>query len=381
MIRKLIEQIGLDRIVITGFRIIQVNIDKLKRKKEVVFEDQGNEKYLLDNGDEFSKLKIIDNVWFGTLIAGTKKTKYGKHDYSRMDINIGNQETGNLQNMTVEEYKNKIHHIFSYLYEEYGILAESKEIRIATMEINATFAIKDEFYKYHRALRLMMYNLPDYYLKITEVEKKNKKKSRLESETFYRGNQSMQIKIYDKKRQLQYAKGFTTDNNIMRIEFVLKNAQKIREVFHSNFLNDLTDEKVNDFYIMQFRKLFEKKYLDWRKTNGSRIKQMIISHKNRHCTRWQINLLNECRNFEQTNRIPILLEINDLLEQVKLLEQNRHYNRIEKSILNKCELNDVYLQNDSKKVEEILDTVNRIYQNHKEEMQSERKGAVGGATL
>lgn len=38
---------------------------------------------------------------------------------------------------------------------------------------------------------------------ITEIKKKNKQNISVESETFYRGNSCMQIKIYDKKRHLR----------------------------------------------------------------------------------------------------------------------------------------------------------------------------------
>lgn len=61
---------------------------------------------------------------FGVMCAGTKKTKYMKQDYSRMDIEIGDKTQGNLQNMTVEEYKIKIKCVFQYLYEEYGIVVD-----------------------------------------------------------------------------------------------------------------------------------------------------------------------------------------------------------------------------------------------------------------
>ena len=51
---------------------------------------------------------------FGVMCAGTKKTKYMKQDYSRMDIVIGDKSQGNLQNKTVEEYKDKINRVFQY---------------------------------------------------------------------------------------------------------------------------------------------------------------------------------------------------------------------------------------------------------------------------
>lgn len=362
--RNLIERIGLDRMVIAGFRILHIDFEKLKKHQNVTVEEQGKLTYLLDNGKSFRWLKIIDNKWFGTLTSGTRDNLGMKQDYSRMDITIGNRETGNLQNMTVVEYKERVERIFSYLHEEYGIIVDVSTVKINNLEINCTFIIKQEFYKYHRALRLLMFNLPSYYLKLGDMQGRNHKNTRLESETFYCGNGSMEIKIYDKKRQLQQLRGFVSDDNLMRIEIVLKNSRKIKEVFGTNKLNELTDTMVNQYYITQFHKLFEKRYHLWKIKNGDWLKQAVELHKIQSVRCWQRNLLNECRNYEQMNLVPILLDIDDLLGQIKMLERGGHYKRVEKSILKKCEDDDIYLQKDAEKILEIFDKVNGAYEQY-----------------
>lgn len=265
--------------------------------------------------------------------------------------------------MSIQNYKQRITEIFTYLYEEYGVLIDETDTRISLMEINCTFKINDSFHKYHRALRLLMYLLPDYYKKITEVQKKNSNSVSLETETFYRGNKSMQIKIYDKKRQLEDTIGYEHKNNLLRIEFVLKTSQKIREVFHGNYLKDITDQKINDLYIKEFNRLFAKQYQTWRKENGAMLKALIEEYKKCYSIHWQRNLIQALRNKEQIDRVPVLLEIEDLLEQIKFLDNKGHYKRIERSIINKCLPDDVFLQKDSQKIEEIITKVNRIYSN------------------
>lgn len=86
---------------------MRINFEKLKTRRNVVVEYQEQAGYLLENGVCFSRLKIEDNVQFGMLTAGTKKTKYGERDYAFMDITIGDAETGNLQNITIQEYKER----------------------------------------------------------------------------------------------------------------------------------------------------------------------------------------------------------------------------------------------------------------------------------
>lgn len=213
------------------------------------------------------------------MCAGTKKTKRIKQDYSRMDIVIGNKSQGNLQNMTVAEYQRMIKRIFQYLYEEYGITVNLQNLKFSEMEINCTFELKEEFYKYHRVLRLMMFNLPKSFKKLGQISGINKKAQRLESETFYRGNSSTEVKIYDKKKHLEQTIQFRLEKNIMRIEFILKKSQKIKEVFKSTLVSDLTDEKINQFYYQQFTRLFEKPYRKWQIENGNQLKNMITYHK------------------------------------------------------------------------------------------------------
>lgn len=361
MLKKLVEKIGIDRSEIKGFVIKFIDFTKLRKHRNVDLQEEGEIKHTLEDGNGFVKLRIKDNVWFGTFFVGVRKRNGGYVLDAYMDITIGDKEIGNLNNVSVEEYKNRINLICQYLYEEYGVLVDGSNLRFKKMEINCTFEIREEFYKYHRALGLMMYNLPDTYEKITEIKKKNKKNISVESETFYRGNSCMQIKIYDKKRHLKDIGKCVIDENIMRIEIVLKNSPKIKEVFETTLIREITDDMVTDYYMEQFHKLFQIRYEKWRRDNGKLLRQMIQLQKNKSWKNWQRDMLNECRNLELQNRVPIILEIEDLLEQIKVLEKGGHYSRVEPAILKKCEENDVYLQQDSKKIEEIINKVNLIY--------------------
>ena len=232
------------------------------------------------------------------------------------------------------------------------------------MEINCTFELKEEFYKYHRVLRLMMFNLPKSFRKLGQVSGINKSKQRIEAETFYRGNSSTEVKIYDKKKHLEQTIQFRLEKNMMRIEFILKKSQKIKEVFRSTLVSDLTDEKINKFYYQQFTRLFEKPYRKWQVENGYQLRNMIVNHRNNHKKHWQRNLIQECSNKEQSDQLPLLLDVKDLLTQVKILDKDRHYQRIAKGILEQCSYNDIYLQNDAEKAEEIIGKVKDAYNSY-----------------
>ena len=186
----------------------------------------------------------------------------------------------------------------------------------------------------------------------------------MESETFYRGNSLTEAKIYDKKKQLEQTIQYNTKENIMRIEFILKKSQKIKEVFKSTLVSDLTDKMLNEFYIEQFVKLFEKPYRKWQIENKKRLNSLITYHKQKNKKYWKSNLLRDCSNREQQDQIPLLLDVKDLLLQIKALDKDGHYKRVEKGILEQCDFNDVYLQNDSDKVEEIIIKVHEAYDNY-----------------
>lgn len=343
---------------------MRIDFEKLQQHDNFIVDRDGKHTYLLEDGSSFRWLKIEDYNMFGVMCAGTKKNKCMKQDYSRMDIVVGDKLQGNLQNRTVEEYKDKIKRVFQYLSEEYGISVDLQYLKFSEMEINCTFELEEEFYKYHRVLRLMMVNLPKSFKKMGQVSGVNKKEQCLESETFYRGNASMETKIYDKKKQLKQTIQFVADKNIMRIEFILKKSQKIKEVFKSTLVSDLTDEKINEFYYKQFERLFERPYRKWQIENEKQLNRMIIYHKRKNRKYWKSNLLRECSNKEQKDQIPLLLDIKNLLAQVKVLDKDGHYKRVEKGILKQCSYSDVYLQHDSDKAEEIITKVHEAYDNY-----------------
>lgn len=370
---ELKERIGLDRMVVTNFIIVKLDYRKLESHVNVEVEKKEEGcRYCLSDGKGFSKLKIEDYRRFGVLSAGTSRNKYGMHLYSRMEVTIGEKPTGNLQNMTVMEYKTRIREIFGYLHTEYGVETRWDEVTISLLEINCTFSINAEFYRYHRVFRLMMYNLPAYYKKITEVRNRNQEENRLESETYYRGNDSLQIKLYDKRKQLQETYHYEYGENLLRIEFVLKRAQKVREVFKSNRLKDLTDDKIYSFFWRQFEKLFIKRYISWKRQNESVLKKMILKHKLEYGNQWAGSLLNYCRNQEQQTGIPVLLSIEDLFHILKPMDQYGHFSRTKQSLLRKCGEQDVYLQNDSQKIREIFSKIETIcLANKKEQLQND----------
>lgn len=281
-----------------------------------------------------------------------------------MDIFIKDTSQGNLQNMTALEYKTKVQEIIKYIKNKYGIQIDDTNIKVNEIEINCTFHIEDQFRKYHRVLRLMMYNLPKNFKKLAEYGKVDNKNKRIATETFYRGNDSILLKIYDKTQQLNQKKVCDIQENLMRIEFVLRKSAKIKSVFGSNYLKDITDDKINQYFITQFIKVIENRYRQWEIENKKYLSDMIIQNKLASKKCWKSNLLRECGNREQIDQIPVLLDISHLLLEIKKMDKYGHYLRDKRGVLAQCQHNDVYLQKDGEKVEEIFKKVHEAYEQY-----------------
>ena len=69
-------------------------------------------------------------------------------------------------------------------------------------------------------------------------------------------------------------------------------------------------------------------------------------------------------SVKKYDQLPLLLDVKDLLTQVKILDKDRHYQRIAKGILEQCSYNDIYLQNDAEKAEEIIGKVKDAYNSY-----------------
>lgn len=91
--------------------------------------------------------------------------------------------------------------------------------------------------------------------------------------------------------------------------------------------------------------------------------KLILSSKKENCRNWNNNLLRECGNKEQTDQIPVLLDMDDLLLEIKAMDKNRHYSRDREKLLAQCKHHSVYLQNDGEKAEEIFQKMQEAYEN------------------
>ena len=159
--------------------------------------------------------------------------------YASMDISIGTVRETNFQNQTMEEFKLRLDTIREYLVNKYGVVADFMQATFKNLEINVTLPLKHKFKEYHRVFNLMMYNVVLRNSKPTlEFKAENKKNAEQEVTGICKKNNCLEVKIYDKARQLREQNKADLLGEYMRLEITLLTTRKIREGFGKMCIRD-----------------------------------------------------------------------------------------------------------------------------------------------
>lgn len=140
---------------------------------------------------------------FGVCTVYMKCMNGTRFVYASMDISIGTVRETNFQNQTMEEFKLRLDTIREYLVNKYGVVADFMQATFKNLEINVTLPLKHKFKEYHRVFNLMMYNVVLRNSKPTLEFKAENKKCRAGGNRNLQENNCLEVKIYDKARQLR----------------------------------------------------------------------------------------------------------------------------------------------------------------------------------
>lgn len=364
IIQTITSGIGLDRTIIGNFEITGIDFERALSfsEEKVSIECSGENLYYLKDGHAFSRLKIVDNYMFGVCTVYMKCMNGTRFVYASMDISIGTVRETNFQNQTMEEFKLRLGAIREYLVNKYGVVADFMQATFRNLEINVTLPLKHKFKEYHRVFNLMMYNVVLRNSKPTlEFKAENKKNAEQEVTGICKKNNCLEVKIYDKARQLREQNKADLLGEYMRLEITLLTTRKIREVFGTNRVYQITNKMIEQYFEKQCRKLLIKPYEKWKEKNREQLKKIMEEHRGKSERNWKANLLKQCSNLEQKNLLPVLLDIDDLLQIMKETDRHGNYQRDKRSLLQQAELYTVYLNHDSRKFEEIFSKLQQIF--------------------
>lgn len=364
IIQTITSEIGLDRTIIGNFEITGIDFERALSfsEEKVSIECSGENLYYLKDGHAFSRLKIVDNYMFGVCTVYMKCMNGTRFVYASMDISIGTVRETNFQNQTMEEFKLRLDTIREYLVNKYGVVADFMQATFKNLEINVTLPLKHKFKEYHRVFNLMMHNVVLRNSKPTlEFKAENKKNAEQEVTGICKKNNCLEVKIYDKARQLREQNKADLLGEYMRLEITLLTTRKIREVFGTNRVYQITNKMIEQYFEKQCRKLLIKPYEKWKEKNREQLKKIMEEHRGKSERNWKANLLKQCSNLEQKNLLPVLLDIDDLLQIMKETDRHGNYQRDKRSLLQQAELYTVYLNHDSRKFEEIFSKLQQIF--------------------
>ena len=334
---NLVERIGIDRSALFDFLIQEVDTEKIenhakqgkngKSYTKIVYDD--NSPIELPNGKRVGKL-VIKDQYIGKLTVSFERNNLNGGEYVNSSLELmvsgGNN---NLQNLNTMEYHARIIDVFQVLAEDYGVIADYSTIKIKKLELNATFYLKEAYEKYKQPILLLMRNVPpkrygnnkgNNAVKYATWHEANIGTSEDKLETALVKNSSIELKIYNKGKHLKdIGELDKLDKDIMRVEYTIKDKRILENAFGDNLVVSLTDEKINGLFKKYFNRDVVTRYYQWAAENHKHLVEMTKKPRELY-QKWTGSFFRECRQYEATNGLPILFDINDMEKVFRELE-------------------------------------------------------------
>ena len=372
---NLVERIGIDRSALFDFLIQEVDTEKIenhakqgkngKSYTKIVYDD--NSPIELPNGKRVGKL-VIKDQYIGKLTVSFERNNLNGGEYVNSSLELmvsgGNN---NLQNLNTMEYHARIIDVFQVLAEDYGVIADYSTIKIKKLELNATFYLKEAYEKYKQPILLLMRNVPpkrygnnkgNNAVKYATWHEANIGTSEDKLETALVKNSSIELKIYNKGKHLKdIGELDKLDKDIMRVEYTIKDKRILENAFGDNLVVSLTDEKINGLFKKYFNRDVVTRYYQWAAENHRQLVDLTKKHKELY-QKWTGSFFRECRQYEATNGLPILFDINDMEKVFRELEPKSGRNAGKKfKKFNKQAIYETDLVGNTARVKEIISKI------------------------
>lgn len=339
--------IGLDKQTIKP-TVVGIDLQKLKNSHNVVIDTTGVTvpiyDYREDTEKQISHINIVDGTMFNRLTIGTYKADLGIGLFCYLDISKMGADDCNLVPYTVEGFKVYTDKCIKYIEDRYGIKLHNNKYKGEAMEMNVTITLEEKFNNYSYLLELMS--------KLTPSKKRYKTELYYDRDNEITGiklkNKSASKKVYDKKKQLETEKEvkIILDKEYMRIEDTLLHQNKIKDVFDTYNISEITDEEVKEYMKKSInddlikplekhiaegnKKLLKIAKVEYKKNNKKWIQSFIISALT-----------------EEIKGVPILVDKQQILDvMAQMIKNKSNYNRALKRAANDLDkLNKKYVGN------------------------------------
>lgn len=358
----------LDKVVFNKIRIKGItNFEELQRREIIEVKEKSKVNYIMESGQEFTKLKLIGDELVDRMEARSTIFGNDKRDSCVLETTVKDENGTNLNCYTVGQYAERLKKIQDRLMRVYGVDTDFSQIAIKEIEINRTFKLNKDFQDYHRPITLIIDNLPPIFreqMEFSDREKKGKELDRAKSTgTYYArtGNgkrthspKYLLFKIYDKTRSVE--KSIELTESYMRVEIRLIGAEKVRRSLGTNLFGELTDEIINQYFDGQIQEMIVSPYEKWKRERDKRILEIMREQMRKAPKHWIVNTLRVLQDKEVRRYSPMLLDVSELMPLVdQLIDDRKTRYSVKTQFRNQArKYESAFCNDDDKKLQELL---------------------------
>lgn len=349
-------KIGIDRTVLCNVSITEVDMVKLTDAF----------KHINDSGSSATKIQLLEGTPTVVPEHNIRKIsicdkRYGqltiqsKRNYQTQQVTIASEfqlspvdNGNNIKNLSVCELKSRIRAAVKHYNAFYGLKLDVSQLKIRSMEINTTIKLKEEIGAYTGVLALFCKLLPVKYYKDCKLMVWQERHTG-QSESFTVRNSSVELKIYNKAKQLRDAQIILLPDNLLRIEYVFHRLQ------HSPLKNpeELTDQLIQNQFLRFFRRDIVKPYQSWIPQHTEKLRQLLQVHRT-SSRYWIDSFCRDCRYKNATEPFEALYDLEILKAVLKdELSGDKNRSRKLKAIMSQFQY-ETDLRGNVARAEEIL---------------------------
>lgn len=244
--------IGIDKSKINNITLHYLDRDKFLSNDNVTLSASSKDPYgvliPIDNKNtdnsllNIQYLGIKDEALFDKLQVGIKKNKGHITQYAMIELTIADKTNNNLIPYSVTDYYSRLERIRSYLESRYGLYISYENVTFSELELNITQKMDHAMPSYYHILTLMLDKAPSRYKTRALYKDTNGSLTGMTA-----SNKSTQVKVYDKTHQLDTIFNIKVEGEYMRIEYTLKNAQRIERALGTTKLSEIKNKKIAEF--------------------------------------------------------------------------------------------------------------------------------------
>lgn len=367
--------IGVDAIWINCLKFYKI-LDKAKLIKKhredpenirFVYADRSQQNvFFVYDGKSVCFIKIQNDYFHELSIGSNESGAYAKMKLTitEMKSEDSDQIGNNNDNVLLSVYKEYLKYLIEeYLPDTFGIQLGMKNAGVELIEINTNILLDNPYCQYSRVLCLLMSYLkkvlgPSFAVNENSTES-NKNNS---FDTLCKQNKSEKVILYNKikeaaKQKTKSEQPSAEEQNVLRVEFKLKNPAVIKRRFKTNRLHGIDDDMITDYFHNTFLDYFVKPYIKWKETQQKKIKQIIRQTRQITERKWSLLTMEQIRNNTESKGVPFILDVEQVMEAINdIPDKNRNNSRKIKMLLKEqlAIANNEYLNHDIDKILEIF---------------------------